>query len=68
MDGHATRIAPAAPTKSSPLTGLASASAVVWLGRTTAKWRRSSVAISLTPRRSAAAITEASTLPSGRSW
>jgi hypothetical protein len=33
----------------------------MWLGRTTAKWRRSSVAISVMPRRSAAAITATAT-------
>jgi UDP-N-acetylglucosamine--N-acetylmuramyl-(pentapeptide) pyrophosphoryl-undecaprenol N-acetylglucosamine transferase len=37
-------------------------------GRTTPKWRRSTVAISVTPSRSAAATTDASTVPSGRSW
>ena len=36
--------------------------------RTTVKCRRSSVAMSLVPSRSAAAITDASTVPSGRSW
>jgi len=36
-------------------------------GRTTLKWRRSSVATSVASRRSAVAITEASTVPSGRS-
>lgn len=41
--------------------------APTWAGRTTVKSRRSSVAISLTPNRSAAATTEASTVPSGRS-
>ncbi len=38
--------------------------APTWAGRTTVKSRRSSVAISLTPNRSAAATTEASTVPS----
>lgn len=37
-------------------------------GRTMLKCRWSSVAMSAIPRRSATAITEASTLPSGRSW
>lgn len=36
-------------------------------GRTTVKWRRSRVAISVMPIRSATAMTEASVVPSGRS-
>jgi hypothetical protein len=44
-----------------------SVKASVWPGRTTLKWRRSTVATSVMSRRSAAATTEASTVPSGRS-
>jgi hypothetical protein len=39
----------------------------MWAGRTTVKWRRSRVAIWLSWSLSAAATTEASTVPSGRS-
>ena len=45
-----------------------SSNAVMCCGRTTLKWRRSMVATWVTFRRSAAAMTEASTVPSGRSW
>jgi hypothetical protein len=41
--------------------------AVTWRGRTTVKWRWSSVATSSTFRRSASAMTDASLVPSGRS-
>ncbi len=41
--------------------------AVTWMGRTTVKWRRSRVATSLIDNRSAAATTELSTDPNGRS-
>jgi hypothetical protein len=41
--------------------------ALVCLGRTTVKWRRSRVATSVRFSRSAMAMTEASTAPSGRS-
>ena len=40
--------------------------APTWLGRTTVKCRRSSVATSVSPSRSAMAITDASVVPSGR--
>jgi hypothetical protein len=42
-------------------------SALTWVGRTTVKCRRSSVAMSVSLSRSATAITEASVVPSGRS-
>lgn len=38
---------------------------MVWRGRTIEKWRRSRVAISVTPRRSAMATTEASMARAG---
>ena len=44
-----------------------SVNAAAWFGRTTLKWRRSTVAMSVTPSRSAVATTDASTVPSGRS-
>lgn len=45
-----------------------SSNAAMCRGRTTLKWRRSMVATWVTFRRSAAAMTEASAVPSGRSW
>ena len=42
-----------------------SVNASTWRGRTTSKWRRSMVAMSVTPRRSDAATIDASTAPSG---
>jgi hypothetical protein len=41
--------------------------AATWFGRTTVKWRRSTVAMSVMPRRSAVVMTEAATVPRCRS-